>query len=350
MSADLLKLRSGSEEYRALLDVVATSAERGAGLVAQMLSFSRGLDGDREVVDLANLVKELGRFIGRTFAKSIRVRLEIAPDLWRLYANPTQVYQVLLNLCVNARDAMPGGGQLTLTAGNVFLDGPAARALPGGVVGSYAVLGVSDTGTGIAPENVGRIFAPFFTTKPVGEGTGLGLSTVQSIITACGGFITLSTQIGQGTTFHVYFPVSALAAEATVGRPVLANARGNGEHVLVVDDEAFFCNVTRRLLEDFGYIVHVAADGAEAVQIFKQHSADIAVAVVDLDMPVMDGRTAIRAFRAVNPRVRIIAVSGSGGGLVFAAGDRIDLQLKKPYSMGTLLQALRQVLAAPVAA
>ena len=130
----------------------------------------------------------------------------------------------------------------------------------------------------------------------------------------------------------------------------MANARGNGEHVLVVDDEAFFCNVTRRLLEDFGYIVHVAADGAEAVQIFKQHSADIAVAVVDLDMPVMDGRTAIRAFRAVNPRVRIIAVSGSGGGLVFAAGDRIDLQLKKPYSMGTLLQALRQVLAAPVAA
>jgi CheY-like chemotaxis protein len=120
--------------------------------------------------------------------------------------------------------------------------------------------------------------------------------------------------------------------------------------VLVVDDEEFFCNVTRRLLEDFGYIVHVAADGAEAVRIFKRHSADIAVAVVDLDMPVMDGRTAMRAFRAVNPQVRIIAVSGSGEAAALEMGDRADLWLKKPYSMGTLLQALRQVLAGSVAA
>jgi PAS domain S-box-containing protein len=350
MSADLLKLRGCSEENRALLDVVATSADRGAGLVAQMLSFSRGLDGAREVVDLASLIKELGRFIGRTFAKSIQVRMEIAPDLWRLHANPTQVYQVLLNLCVNARDAMPRGGQLTLTAKNVTLDEPAARAVQGAVAGSYAVLGVSDTGTGIAPEIVDRIFDPFFTTKPVGEGTGLGLSTVQSIIMACGGFVTLSTQLGRGTTFHVYFPVSELAAEVPAGRPVLANARGNGEHVLVVDDEEFFCNVTRRLLEDFGYVVHVAADGAEAVRIFKRHSAEIAVAVVDLDMPVMDGCTAMRAFRAVNPQIRIIAVSGSGDVVALTAGDRTDLQLKKPYPMGTLLQGLRQVLAGPAAA
>jgi nitrogen-specific signal transduction histidine kinase/CheY-like chemotaxis protein len=350
ISADLLKMRGCSEENRALLDLVTTSAERGAGLVAQMLSFSRGLDGDREVVDLANLIKELGRFIGRTFAKSIQVRLEVAPDLWRLHANPTQVYQVLLNLCVNARDAMPRGGQLTLTAGNVTLDGAAASAIRGGVAGSYAMLGVSDTGTGIAPEIVDRIFDPFFTTKPVGEGTGLGLSTVRSIVTACGGFITLSTQIGRGTTFHAFFPVSEVAADVPARPPMLANARGNGEHVLVVDDEEFFCNVTRRLLEDFGYVVHVAADGEEAVRIFKRHSADIAVAVVDLDMPVMDGCTAMRAFRAVNPQVRIIAVSGSGDAVELAAGDRVDLQLKKPYSMGMLLQGLRQVLAGSAAA
>jgi PAS domain S-box-containing protein len=350
MSVDLLKLRDCSDENRALLDMVATSAERGAGLVAQMLSFSRGLDGGREVVDLASLIKELGRFIGRTFAKSVQVRMEIAPDLWRLHANPTQIFQVLLNLCVNARDAMPCGGQLTLTAGNVTLDGPAARNIPGGAAGSYAVLGVSDTGTGIAPEIVEHVFDPFFTTKPVGEGTGLGLSTVQSIITACGGFITLSTQIGRGTTIHAYFPVSELTAEVPAGQPALANARGNGEHVLVVDDEEFFCDVTRRLLEDFGYVVHVAANGAEAVRMFKRHSADIAVAVVDLDMPVMDGCAAMRAFRAVNPQVRIIAVSGSGDAVVLAAGDHTDLQLKKPYSMGTLLQALRQVLAGPAAA
>jgi CheY-like chemotaxis protein len=245
---------------------------------------------------------------------------------------------------------MPRGGQLTLTAKNVTLDEPTARAVQGAVAGSYAVLGVSDTGTGIAPEIVGRIFDPFFTTKPVGEGTGLGLSTVQSIVTACGGFVTLSTQLGQGTTFQAYFPVSELAAEVPAGQPALVNARGNGEHVLVVDDEEFFCNVTRRLLEDFGYVVHVAGDGAEAVRIFKRHSAEIAVAVVDLDMPVMDGCTAMRAFRAVNPQIRIIAVSGSGDVVALTAGDRTDLQLKKPYPMGTLLQGLRQVLAGPAAA
>jgi PAS domain S-box-containing protein len=350
ISADLLKMRGCSEENRALLDLVTTSAERGAGLVAQMLSFSRGIDGDREIVDLASLVKELGRFIGRTFPKSIQVRLEIAPDLWRLYANPTQVFQVLLNLCVNARDAMPRGGQLTLTAGNVTLDGPAADAIPGGAAGSYAVLGVSDTGTGIAPEIADRMFDPFFTTKAVGEGTGLGLSTVQSIVAACGGFVTFSTQIGRGTTFHAYFPVSGQASEVPATQPDLANARGNGEHVLVVDDEEFFCTVTRRLLEDFGYVVHVAGDGAEAVRVFKRHSADIAVAVVDLDMPVMNGCAAMRVFRAVNPQIRIIAVSGSGDAVAFAGGDRADLQLKKPYSMGTLLQALRQVLTGPAIA
>ncbi len=350
ISTDLLKLRGCSEENRALLELVASSAERGAGLVAQMLSFSRGLEGDRELVDLASLVKELGRFIGRTFAKSIQVRMEIEPDLWRLYANPTQVFQVLLNLCVNARDAMPRGGKLTLTAGNVTLDEFAARAVPGGMPGRYAVLGVADTGTGIAPEIAEKMFDPFFTTKAVGEGTGLGLSTVQSIVTACGGFVTFSTKVGEGTTFRAYLPVSEQKAEVQAAQPGPANARGRGEHVLVVDDEVSFCSVTRCLLEDFGYVVHVAGNGEEAVRVFNEHSADIAVAVVDLDMPVMNGCAAMAIFRAVNPRVRIIAVSGSGGAIALAAGKEADLLLKKPYSMDALLQALHQVLAGPAAA
>ena len=343
MSIDLLRLRIGSEDNRALLDVVATSAGRGASLVSQMLSFSRGLDDNREAVDLASLIKELGRFIGRTFAKSIEVHIEIAPDLRHLMANPTQIYQVLLNLCVNARDAMPQGGKLTITAGNVTLDDTAARAVPGTTAGDFVMLGVSDTGTGIVPEIVPRIFDPFFTTKPIGEGTGLGLSTVRSIINSCGGAITLSTRVGQGTTFHAYFPVLEATAGTLVEQPSEENARGAGQHVLVVDDEEFFRDVTRRLLEDFGYVVDMAADGAEAVKIFEQKSACIAVALVDLNMPVMDGRTTIKALKAINPHVRIITVSGSSGAA--QPEDEItDLRLSKPYSMGTLLHGLNQVL------
>ena len=343
MSIDLLRLRIGSDDNRALLDVVATSAGRGASLVSQMLSFSRGLDDTREAVDLGSLIKELGRFIGRTFAKSIEVHIEIAPDLRRLTANPTQIYQVLLNLCVNARDAMPQGGRLTITAGNVVLDEAAARAVPGTAAGNYVMLGVSDTGTGIPPEIVPRIFDPFFTTKPIGEGTGLGLSTVRSIIKSCGGTITLSTRVGQGTTFHAYFPVLEMTAGTSAERPAEENSRGTGQHVLVVDDEEFFRDVTRRLLEDFGYIVDMAADGAEAVKIFEQKSACIAVALVDLNMPVMDGRSTIRALKAINPSVRIITVSGSSGAA--EPEDEItDLRLSKPYSMGTLLHGLNQVL------
>ncbi len=349
MSADLLKLRGCSEENRALLDLVATSATRGAGLVSQMLTFTRGLEGNLEIVDLGSLVKELGRFIARTFAKNIEVRMEIAPELWRLHANPTHIFQVLLNLCVNARDAMPKGGALTIAVENLVLDEPAARALAEGVPGEYVVLSVTDTGTGIPPDIVDRIFDPFFTTKAVGKGTGLGLSTVQSIMKTCGGFIGLTTQAGCGTTFRAFFPVTAAAAVTPVGPAGIPNVRGAGEHVLVVDDEEFFRDVTFRVLEDFGYAVHVAADGMEAVRILNQHRTEIVVALVDLDMPVMDGRTAIKAMKAIRPQLHIITVTGSTSPTSVPWGDDTELRLTKPYSMGTLLHSLREVLARPPA-
>jgi hypothetical protein len=219
--------------------------------------------------------------------------------------------------------------------------------LPGGAPGNYAVLSVTDTGTGIPPEIVDRIFDPFFTTKPVGKGTGLGLSTVQSIMKACAGFISLSTRVGNGTTFRAFFPVIATATNAPATPAGFKNVRGAGEHVLVIDDEEFCRDVTLRILTDFGYAVHAAADGMEAVRILNQHRADITVALVDLDMPVMDGRTAIKAMKAINPRLRIITVSGSGARTVPPWGDDSDLQFTKPYSMGTLLHGLREVLTRP---
>ena len=349
MSADLLKLRGCTDENRPLLELVATSAARGAGLVSQMLTFTRGLEGNLEIVDLGSLVKELGRFIARTFAKNIQVRMEIAPELWRLHANATHIFQVLLNLCVNARDAMPAGGVLTIAVGNLTLDERAARAMPEGAPGDYAVLSVTDTGTGISPEIVDRIFDPFFTTQPVGKGTGLGLSTVQSIMKTCGGFISLTTRVGNGTTFRAFFPVVGAAASAPAEPSGFANARGAGEHVLVVDDEAFFRDVTFRVLADFGYAVHVASNGMEAVQILNQHRGKIVAALVDLDMPIMDGRTAIKAMKAINPQLHIITVTGSCSPSAPPWGEDSELQLTKPYSMGTLLHGLREVLTRPPA-
>jgi hypothetical protein len=344
LSAELLQLHGCSEENVALLEVIATSAQRGAGLVAQMLSFSRGLEGDRQVVDLVSLIKELGRLIDRTFAKNIQLRIDVARDLWRLHANSIQIYQVLLNLCVNARDAMPQGGQLTLTARNINLDEIAAATLPGATAGNYVVLSVGDTGIGIAKEIVDRIFDPFFTTKAISGGTGLGLSTVRAIVKSYGGVVTLATQVGQGTIFHVYFPVHELAEQTQAGPAAVENVRGAGEHVLVVDDEESFCDVARHLLEEFGYVVHVATSGTEAVRIFEEHRSDIAVAIIDLNMPVMDGRTTIRAIRAVNPQIGVITMSGSRALAGQPLDEDLGVRLTKPYSMGTLLQAVRQVL------
>lgn len=348
MSVDLLKLRNCTDENRALLEVMATSAERGSSLISQMLSISRGLDGDHEVVDLGSMVKELGRFIVRTFGKNIRVSIDLAPDLERLSANPTQIYQVLLNLCVNARDAMPHGGQLKLSASNVTLDAAAAAAKhPGAVPGTYAVLGVADTGTGIPPAIVNRIFDPFFTTKPVGEGTGLGLSTVQSIVKSCGGFITLSTSVGRGTEFRVHFPAHLTSVESSSSAPTMEAPRGTGQHVLIVDDEEHLCKVTRHLLESFGYTAHIAIDGARAIQFLERHKSQVEAAIIDLNMPVMDGRTTMTALRAINPGIRIITVSGSGEDVDDLLADASIRHLTKPYSLGTLLQAVSDAFARP---
>ena len=347
MSAELLKLRDDSEKNRALLEVMATSARRGADLVRQVLSLSRNADHGAEMVDLNRLVAEVGRFASATFGSNIKVRVESAGELWPVRADPTQLHQVLLNLCVNARDAMPHGGELGLATANVALDEASAHALPGGAPGRYAVLGVTDTGVGIAPDIAGRIFDPFFTTKSAGESSGLGLSTAHSIVRSCGGFITFTTEVGRGTAFYVYLPAVGVQTNVPFNQPEPPPPRGQGEQVLVVDDEEIFRDVSRRVLETFGYVVQTAANGEEAVRAFQRPGAAFAAVLIDLHMPVMDGWSAIKAFKAINPLIRLIAVSGLGDSGAPFAGDEVALRLTKPYSMATLLRGLRQVLNQP---
>jgi PAS domain S-box-containing protein len=335
-------------ERRDILATLEASARRGADMVQQVLSFARGVEGRRVQVDVDSVVRDVERIVNDTFLKNIILWTEVADDLWTVSGDPIQLHQVLLNLCVNARDAMPGGGRLSVFASNVTLDAAFAGANIDARPGPYVMLQVTDTGTGIAPDVIDRIFEPFFTTKDVSKGTGLGLSTSLAIVKSHGGFIQVDGSPGIGATFRVYLPAQAAAA-MDPARPATAELpRGHGELILVVDDEAPVRYVTRRMLEAFGYRVALAEDGAQAVAVYTEQKDQIAAVITDMMMPVMDGPATIQALRRMRADVRIIASSGlHGRGSDEHAGSIASVKhfLPKPYTAGELLAALKVALA-----
>jgi PAS domain S-box-containing protein len=341
---------SDGEDDQTRLDILATletSARRGADMVQQVLSFARGVEGRRVRVQVADVLRDVERIVNDTFLKNIDARTCIPEDLWTVSGDPIQLHQVLLNLCVNARDAMPDGGSLTLSAENVTLDEAFAGANIDAKPGPHVMLRVQDSGTGIPHDIVDRIFEPFFTTKDVSKGTGLGLSTSLAIVKSHGGFIRVDSAPGKGATFSVYLPAQA-ALPPDLARPAAVELpRGHGELILVVDDEAPVRLVTRRMLETFGYRVALASDGAEAVALYAKQKDEIAAVITDMMMPVMDGLATIRALRSMRPDVRIIAASGlHGRGSDPDMGPNASVRhfLPKPYTAETLLTALRRVL------
>ena len=278
-----------------------------------------------------------------TFPKSVDLKTYSSSNLWSVAGDATQLHQVLLNLCVNARDAMPEGGQLILSAENIELDGLFAQANPEAKAGRYVLLTVADTGTGIPPDIQERIFDPFFTTKAPGQGTGLGLATVQNIARSHGGFIEVASDMGKGTQFKVFLPaLETQAADAPAARPG-ALPRGQGELVLVVDDEAIVRQIIQRILQDNGYKVLVAGGGNEALCLCAQHGLEVKAVVSDMDMPPPAGRAVIRAFRQTNPKVKIVSISGHPR--VEDSELDVDVFLAKPFTAHQLLETLRQVLA-----
>jgi two-component system cell cycle sensor histidine kinase/response regulator CckA len=315
--------------------------------VNQILTFARGAPVQKTVVQTRHLLTEIARIIQETFPKAITLDRAVPPDLWTVQGDPTQLHQVLMNLCVNARDAMPAGGTLTLAAENVVLDESFARVTLDAKPGPYVAWLVADTGTGIAPAVLDRMFDPFFTTKEVGKGTGLGLSTVLGIVRRHEGFVRVESQVGQGTQFRVYLP----AAHAPVAAAVAAAAlpQGRGQLVLVVDDEAGIRSATRSILERNGYRVLTANDGAEALGLFTQRQREIAVVLTDLLMPRMGGVALAAALKRLDPRVKILGSSGSGREDDQAALQALGVEsfLPKPYAADKLLQALQQVLSPP---
>ncbi len=346
LSIEILKKHSANDYTTKVLRTIEVSADRGKNIIKQILSFARGTEGERGNIQLRHLIKEMEQIAKETFPRSLEVHSSIQKDLWTVQGDPTQLHQVLLNLCVNARDAMPESGTLELKAENILVDEHFAQLQYGAKVGPYVVVSVSDTGTGISQEVLPRIFDPFFTTKAQGSGTGLGLSTVHAIVKGHNGFIDVYTNIGKGTTFKVFLPAIEVAESSQQIKTIVEYPPGNGEVVLVVDDEASVRDITRYTLEMYGYNVLTASDGAKAVALYTEKQHEIDIVVTDMMMPVMDGAATIRALREMNPSVKIIASSGlSTGTQISVAVDReVQAFLAKPYTAENLLKTLHEVL------
>lgn len=346
LSIELLKLKAADANSRSLVETIAASAQRGADMVGQVLSFARGMEGRRVDVQVRHLIREMEKIAKETFPKNIRVRTSSSHDLWTVAADPTQLHQVLLNLCINARDAMPAGGLIVISAGNVMLDATEAARNVDATAGPYIVIEVKDTGTGMPQSIIDKIFDPFFTTKGVGKGTGLGLSTSLTIVKKHGGFVRVLSELGVGTRFQIGLPAQVDRREPVPDAVDADLPRGDGETVLVVDDEAAIREITRQTLESFGYRVLLAHDGSEAVSLYAQHADDIGVVVIDLMMPGMDGAATIQLLAKMNPAIRVIAVSGraaSGQPMPKVWATLVHF-LPKPFSADALLHALRVAL------
>jgi CheY-like chemotaxis protein len=303
------------------------------------------LEGERIEVQLGHVLKDLENIIKDTFPKDIRLQFSIPNDIWTIVGDPTQVHQILLNLCVNARDAMPKGGSLTIGVENCVLDEQYAAMDLQVKPGRYVNIIVTDSGTGIPPDILDKIFEPFFTTKELHKGTGLGLSTVMAIVKSHEGIINIYSEPGKGTTFKVYLPATELFPEA---RKALSGQvslpRGKGETILVVDDEASILTITSQTLQTFGYRVLTATDGADAIAVYTEHKNAVAVVLTDMMMPLMDGSATIRALMRINPAIKIVAVSGLNANIDVAKAPGVKHFLTKPYTAGTLLKTLRAIL------
>ncbi len=350
MSIAMLKPTSGDLQTTKILELIEVSAKRGADIVKQVLSFARGLEGEKVEIQPKHLLGDIQNIITETFPKGIRLRLSIPYEPWTLLGDPTQLHQVLLNLCVNARDAMPQGGELTLSVENCVLNEQYAGMTFQAKAGRYVDISVTDSGTGIPADLLDKIFEPFFTTKDINKGTGLGLSTVMAIVKNHHGVINVHSEPGHGTTFKVHLP--AMEPHPESHKHELDHAslpRGNGETILVIDDEPIILAITSRTLQAYGYHVLTAADGAQAIAVYARHERAISAVLTDMMMPVMDGAATIHALKQINPLVKIVATSGINANESMSKAADLGVQhfITKPNTAETLLTTIRSLLDQP---
>jgi len=337
MGVQLLRRKAGDSETRNLLQLMEASTHRGADMVRQVLLFARGRSGGFERLELSPLIQELEKMVRETFPKNIAVDSFLPADLWPVEGNPTQLHQILLNLCVNARDAMPNGGKLSFAADHGQVSASEAATIPGARTGEFVSILVSDTGTGMPAEMRARIFEPFFTTKEEGRGTGIGLSTVMRLVKAHQGFLRVESEPGQGTTFEIFLPRGRDSKPFSKEAP-LELAPGNGETILVADDEQAIRDLLATELTSSGYRVLSAANGAEAVALFREHANQVRLFITDGAMPVLDGCGAIAAMRNIKPDLPVILTSGNA-----EKNDTLRIcVVNKPFSLEDILASIQQ--------
>ncbi|MDI6804421.1 MAG: PAS domain S-box protein [Bacteroidota bacterium] len=346
LSIEILKRSILDERSQKIFETLEASTRRGSEIVKQILGFARGVEGERTLLQLRHIIEDTISIIKETFPKSISIRHEIPKNIWTILGDSTQLHQVIMNLCINARDAMPNGGIVKIFAENKIIDEQYARMHIEAIPGHYMMISIEDTGTGMPPDVVDHIFEPFFTTKERGKGTGLGLSTVHTIVKSHNGFINVYSEVGKGTTFKIYIPAAETEQVKASGFEIKDLLSGNGELILVVDDEASICEITKQTLETFGYRAITACDGTEALAIYASQGKDIALVITDMTMPIMDGARTIHALRKMNPSVKIIASSGlTGNGHVVTDKELgVNTFITKPYTAEKLLEVVHLVL------
>ncbi len=348
LSVQMLKRKFIDEESQHMLAILKINAERAGEMIKQVLEFARGIEGERIELQPTHLIREVVKILKGTLPKAIDIRVSIAEDLFPVTGDATQMHQVLMNLGVNARDAMPDGGTLTIEARNTYLDENDARMHFEARQGHYVLISVADTGTGMPPDVIEKIFEPFFTTKEQGKGTGLGLPSIRGIVKGHGGFIDVQSEVGKGTEFKIYIPA---AASSQVNRPEEIQPGlplGQGELILVVDDEIPLLEIVKRTLEENGYRVLTARDGTEALAVYAEHKREISVVLMDMMMPYLGGAATIRALQKLDPGIKIIASSGlsANDNMFETASEGVCAFLMKPYTAETLLRTLADTLGA----
>lgn len=346
MAVDMLKMSDDSERSAKWLSMIKDNADRAADLVKQVLTFARGTVGDRVTVDLRHIAKDLVKVLKETLPRSIRVDANIPPELWTIAADPTQIHQVVMNICINARDAMPDGGVLSISAKNVTVDADHAQINLNARPGNYVQIDIADTGIGIERESIERIFDPFFTTKEIGKGTGLGLSTTMSIVRSHDGFINVYSEPQRGTRFTIYLPSND---DHSIGSPTSVASEpkgGNGQQILVLDDEENIRIVTQAMLERFGYSVETVGDGQSALDLIQADIERFDLAITDLAMPEIDGVEFIRRAQTIAPDLKFVAMSGLVDETRSVAIERLGVTtiFTKPYTAEALLTAINEVL------
>jgi PAS domain S-box-containing protein len=342
LSSGMLRSVDEPESREFLIESIERCATRGSEVVGQVLTFARGAGGERSTLSLEALADDMQKIAKETFPKNIDIQISLPPELWPVRANSTHLHQVILNLCINARDAMPEGGSLLISGENVVVDENFAAMMPDAAPGEYAVVAVRDSGTGIPKEIIGKIFDPFFTTKDVHKGTGLGLSTVIGIVRSYGGFVTVKSTEGKGTTFKVHLPRDHEEAAEQPDSHAAVLPQGKGETILVIDDEESIAETLTKVLVNNGHNVLTARTGEEALALYQEHGSKIDLVLTDIMMPGIDGVELSRRLKEINPRVKILASTGQSTEVRQAELNELGIHsiLTKPYDAKTLLKTL----------